>query len=79
MRVAVRGARLHRSGERVDRVKLRYRTPPARARIAGEVPPGRHARLIVELDESVDRAAPGQVAVLMDGDVVVGWGTIARE
>jgi tRNA-uridine 2-sulfurtransferase len=26
----------------------------------------------------VDGAAPGQLACLMDGDLVVGWGTIAR-
>jgi tRNA-uridine 2-sulfurtransferase len=30
----------------------------------------------VELAEPVDGAAPGQVACLMDGDLVVGHGTI---
>ncbi|HEY1567069.1 MAG TPA: aminomethyltransferase beta-barrel domain-containing protein [Solirubrobacteraceae bacterium] len=30
----------------------------------------------MQLAEPVDGAAPGQLACLMDGDVVVGWGTI---
>jgi tRNA-specific 2-thiouridylase len=77
-RVTVRSARLHRAGARVDRVKLRYRSTPAAARLAGLPPPGSHARLTVELGEPTDRAAPGQLACLMDGDLVVGWGTVAR-
>jgi tRNA-specific 2-thiouridylase len=77
-RVAVRGARLHRPGHRVDRVKLRYRSVPARARVTGDPPAGRHAMLTVQLDEYVDAAAPGQLACLMDGELVVGWGTVAR-
>jgi tRNA-uridine 2-sulfurtransferase len=76
-RVAVRGARLRREGARVDRVKLRYRARPLRARLAGSPGPGTHRRLTVELAEPVDGAAPGQLACLMDGDLVVGWGTIA--
>ena len=31
----------------------------------------------MELSEPVDGAAPGQLACLMDGELVVGWGTIA--
>jgi tRNA-uridine 2-sulfurtransferase len=77
--VHVRGARLMRSGERVDRVKLRYRSRPLLCRLSGEQQPGLHARLAIELGEPVDGAAPGQLACLMDGDLVVGWGTIARE
>ena len=38
---------------------------------------GRHRRLELELAEPVEGAAPGQTACLMDGDVVLGWGTIA--
>jgi tRNA-specific 2-thiouridylase len=76
--VAVRDARLHRAGARVDRVKLRYRSAPLRARLEGEPPPGRHATLTLRLDDPVDGAAPGQLACLMDGDLIVGWGTIAR-
>ncbi len=77
-RVAVRGARLHRPGARVDRVKLRYRARPLRARIAGELDAGRHHTLSLELADAVDGAAPGQLACLMDGELVVGWGTIER-
>jgi tRNA-uridine 2-sulfurtransferase len=77
-RVAVRNARLSRAGVRVDRVKLRYRSRPLECRLAGDPQPGRHRALEVELAEAVDGAAPGQVACLMDGELVVGWGTIAR-
>jgi len=77
-RVAVRNARLSRAGARVDRVKLRYRSRPIECRLAGEPGTGRHAELELELAHPVDGAAPGQLACLMDGDVVVGWGTIAR-
>ena len=77
-RVALRGARLHRSGGRVDRVKLRYRSRPLAARLPGDPPAGRHRSLDVELGEEADAAAPGQLACLMDGDQVIGWGTITR-
>ena len=77
-RVAVRNALLSRPGARVDRVKLRYRSRPIECRLAGDPPQGRHAALELELANPVDGAAPGQLACLMDGDIVVGWGTIAR-
>ena len=75
-RVAVRAARLHRDGSRVNQVKLRYRQRPLSASVAGDPGEGRHRSLSVELAEPVDGAAPGQLACLMDGDLVVGWGTI---
>ncbi len=77
-RVEVRSARLHRPGARVDSVKLRYRSKPLRATVAGAPEAGRHRELSLQLDEPVDGAAPGQLACLMDGDLVVGWGTITR-
>ena len=77
-RVAVRNARLSRTGGRVDRVKLRYRSRPIECRLAGNPGPGSHKDLELELADPVDGAAPGQLACLMDGDVVVGWGTITR-
>jgi tRNA-specific 2-thiouridylase len=77
-RVPVRGAQLRREGARVDRVKLRYRSQPIGARVRGALDPGRHARLELELEQPADAAAPGQLACLMDGELVVGWGTIAR-
>jgi tRNA-specific 2-thiouridylase len=77
-RVRLRNTRLHRSAARVDRVKLRYRSRPLPCRIAGEPEPGPHPTLELEFFEPVDGAAPGQLACLMDGELVVGWGTIAR-
>jgi tRNA-specific 2-thiouridylase len=77
-RVRVRGARLHRDGARVDRVKLRYRSRPLPARLQGAPAAGRHRDLELALSEPVDGAAPGQLACLMDGELVVGWATITR-
>jgi hypothetical protein len=37
---------------------------------------GAHRALEIELAEPVDGAAPGQMACLMDGETIVGWGTI---
>ena len=74
--VALRGARLHRAGEEVDQVKLRYRSKPIPCRVAGAPEAGAHRRLELELGEAVDGAAPGQTACLLRGDVVVGWATI---
>jgi len=72
--VAVRSAVLHRPGAEVDRVKLRYRTVPLPCRVA----PGKTGgRLALQLAAPVDGAAPGQVACLMRGDVIVGHGIIA--
>jgi tRNA-uridine 2-sulfurtransferase len=78
--VTVHNARLNRAGARVNRVKLRYRSRALECHLAGagELGPGRHASLELALDEAVDGAAPGQLACLLDGDLVVGWGTIAR-
>jgi len=71
--VTVRDAVLHRPGAEVDRVKLRYRTVPLPCRIDAV----EGGRLALHLAEPVDGAAPGQVACLMRGDVVVGHGVIA--
>jgi tRNA-specific 2-thiouridylase len=75
-RVRLSGAVLHRAGAGVDAVKLRYRSRPvpAAAIAAG---PGRHGQLEVELAEAFAGAAPGQTAVLLSGEAIVGHGTIA--
>jgi tRNA-specific 2-thiouridylase len=75
-RVHVRDATLHRDGARVDAVRLRYhsRALPASLGAAG---PGRHAALEVELGEEFVGASPGQTAVLLEGETIVGHGTIA--
>jgi tRNA-specific 2-thiouridylase len=77
-RVAVRAVRLHRNGARVDSVKLRYHQHPLRARLVGDPDVGNHRSVTIELEDPVDGAAPGQLACLMDGELVVGWGTIDR-
>jgi tRNA-specific 2-thiouridylase len=76
--VAVRGARLYRAGAEVDAVKLRYRSRPIACRVEDDPAPGTHPRLRLTLADPVDGAAPGQTACLLRGDVVVGYGTIAR-
>lgn len=73
--VRVRDAVLHRDGAEVDAVKLRYRSRALPARIAAGA--GRHSSLEVELGEAFAGVAPGQTAVLMAGDRIVGHGTIA--
>ncbi len=76
--VRVRGARLHRDGASVDRVKLRYRSEALPAKLCESPPAGSHRELMLELDEPVAGAAPGQLACLMHGELIVGWGTITR-
>jgi len=79
-RVRVRDAVLHRDGATVDTVRLRYRSRalPARLRAGEGAPsPGRHRSLEVELGEPFAGASPGQTAVLMAGERIVGHGTIA--
>lgn len=67
-RVALRGVRLHRPAAEVDAVKLRYRQRPLAATLEGDE---------VVLGEPVDAAAPGQAAMLLRGDAIVGSGWVA--
>ena len=76
--VALRDVRLHRSSARVTHAKLRYRSRPLRARVTTDVKTGRHATLGLELEDVALGPAPGQLACLMDGELVVGWATITR-
>jgi tRNA-specific 2-thiouridylase len=75
--VTVREATLHRDGGCVDGVRVRSHGRRFACRVPGELAAGRHARLVVELEEPAERTAPGQIACLYAGDVVVGVGTIA--
>ncbi len=61
-------------------IRIRHRaTPvPATVRPASSAELARGGRWIVEIDTPVWAAAPGQAAVLYDGDVVLGGGRIAR-
>ena len=70
--VGARG-RLHVPVTRAD-VKLRYRSPAVRADVT---PTESGFRL--DLDQPVYGVAPGQAAVLYDGDAVVGAGTIVAD
>ncbi|MEY2513287.1 MAG: tRNA-uridine 2-sulfurtransferase, partial [bacterium] len=64
--VRVRGLRMH--GAQPDAVRLRYRSPPLPCRLDGDQ---------IHLDEPFDGAAPGQTAVFLAGDAIVGCATIA--
>jgi tRNA-specific 2-thiouridylase len=74
--VHVRDAVLHRDPARVDAVRLRYHSRALPASVAA-TGPGRHPALEVELGEEFLGASPGQTAVLLEGETIVGHGTIA--
>ena len=57
-------------------VRIRHRATPIPASVRTD-PEDRH-HVMIETDEPVWAAAPGQAAVLYDGDVVLGGGRIAR-
>jgi tRNA-uridine 2-sulfurtransferase len=61
-------------------VRIRHRGAPVPATVRRASPgePDRGGRWLVETDEPVWAAAPGQAAVLYDGPVVLGGGRIAR-
>jgi len=75
--VHVREAILHRDGDRVDAIKVRYRGARLRCRLAAPAGAGEHPAIEVTLLEPAERTAPGQIACLYDGDRIVGHGTIA--
>ena len=70
-RVEARG-RLYLDVDDVE-AKLRYRSAPVGARVSATAD-----GFSLELSEPVEAVAPGQVAVLYDGDTVVGAGVIER-
>ena len=65
--VRVRGLRLHDRAQ-PDAVQLRYHAPALSCRLDGDQ---------IHLDEPFDGAAPGQTAVFLRGDAIVGCATIA--
>jgi tRNA-specific 2-thiouridylase len=75
-RARVSPAVLHRPAERASSVRLRYRARPLACSVAGAASAGPHDRLELVLADDAFAVAPGQTACLMDGDLVVGWGTI---
>jgi tRNA-specific 2-thiouridylase len=69
--VAAAPAVLHRGVSRARAVRLRYGAARVPCSVAGG------ERLRIDLHREVAAPAPGQTACLMDGDLVVGWGTVA--
>ncbi|HEX6229646.1 MAG TPA: tRNA 2-thiouridine(34) synthase MnmA [Solirubrobacterales bacterium] len=74
-RVTIHDVVMHRDGATVDAVRLRYRSRPVPAVVSAE--PGSYSELELELGETFDAASPGQAAVLLSGEAIVGHGTIA--
>ncbi|MFZ2114268.1 MAG: tRNA 2-thiouridine(34) synthase MnmA [Solirubrobacteraceae bacterium] len=75
--VSVRDVTLHRDGGQVDAVKVRYRGRRMPCRVQDEPSAGLHERVELEMLDPIERTAPGQIACLYEGDVIVGYGTIA--
>jgi tRNA-uridine 2-sulfurtransferase len=70
-------AHLYREGARVDRIKLRYRSAPLPCEAGEGAPAGACEELTIRLGVPAYGVAPGQTACLMQGDLVLGFGTIA--
>jgi tRNA-specific 2-thiouridylase len=75
--VAVRDVTLRRPGADVDAIKIRSRGRRHPCRLAADPGPGVHAGVEVELYEPIERTAPGQLACLYAGEVILGYGTVA--
>jgi tRNA-specific 2-thiouridylase len=76
-RVAMRDVTLRRDATVVDYVKVRSRGRRVPCRVAQSIGPGPHPSLEVDLEDPIERTAPGQMACLFAGETIVGYGTIA--
>jgi tRNA-specific 2-thiouridylase len=74
---AAREVTLHRPGASVDGVRVRAHGALHRCSVDGELSAGSHERVVVSLAQPAERTAPGQLACLYAGDMVVGHGTVA--
>jgi tRNA-uridine 2-sulfurtransferase len=72
----VRDVTLHRPGGAVDGVRVRAHGRTFACRLAGELDAGAHTLVSVELEQALERTAPGQIACMYAGELVVGYGTI---
>jgi tRNA-uridine 2-sulfurtransferase len=77
--VGLSDARLHRPAAAVDAVRLRYHAAALPARVVERAGVGEHQELLVRLERPAEAVAPGQLACLLSGDVVMGHGTIALD
>ncbi len=75
--IAVEQITLHRPGHLVDGVRIRAHGRRLDCRLADSLEAGQHRRAGIRLREAAERTAPGQLACLYSGDLVVGHGTIA--
>jgi tRNA-uridine 2-sulfurtransferase len=76
-RVAMRDVTLRRDATVVDYVKVRSRGRRVPCRVAQSIGPGPHPSLEIDLEDPIERTAPGQMACLFAGETIVGYGTIA--
>jgi tRNA-uridine 2-sulfurtransferase len=75
--VAVRDVTLRRCGATIDGVRVRSHGRLHPCRLVADPGPGRHEGVEVQLQEPITRAAPGQIACLYEGDVILGYGTVS--
>jgi tRNA-uridine 2-sulfurtransferase len=76
-RVAVRDLTLHRHAASVDAVRMRAHGRRLRCRLAQDLCAGRHGRARLTLEQPAERTAPGQLACLYSGELVVGHATVS--
>jgi tRNA-specific 2-thiouridylase len=68
---------LRSDGCRVDAVRVRSHGARLGCSLPGDLGPGRHPRAHIELERPAERTAPGQIACMYAGELVVGYATIA--
>ena len=78
-RLAVRELTLHRDGACVDGVRVRSHGRRLDCRLERSLPPGTYRRANVALAAPAERTAPGQIACLYAGELVVGYATIEAD
>jgi tRNA U34 2-thiouridine synthase MnmA/TrmU len=62
----------------VDAVRVRSHGRRLQCRLQRGLVAGRHASARIELTQPAERTAPGQIACLYAGELVVGYATIDR-
>jgi len=76
-RMTVRDVTLHRPATSVDAVRVRAHGRRLCCRLAQDLRAGRHARARLTLEQPAERTAPGQLACLYSGELVVGHATVS--